>query len=171
MAEKRKRGRPWPYSLRQWIKDASRSETDECLPWPFKLDMKGYPYAKHKNRAYRPTRLMCRISNGSVPAELNHAAHLCGNRACMNPRHLVWATPKENESHKRLHGTVGSRISDATVAEIIRQFATGNYTLSELGRRYGVSHMTIGRFVRGERRGYIYKECAGAAEPARANGK
>lgn len=151
------RGRPWPYSLRQWIKDASTSVGDECVLWPFKVDMKGYPYAKHKNRAYRPTRLMCRIANGPTPAGKVHAAHQCGNKACMNPLHLRWATPKENEADKRRHGRIPHKISDNAVLEVRAAYDAG-VGVKHLGRKYGVSHSTISRIVHGRRREYVYKE-------------
>lgn len=146
--------RNWPYSLRQWIKDTSTAQTDECIPWPFKLDMKGYPYAKHKNRAHRPTRLMCRIANGPAPSKHHQAAHECGNRACMNPRHLIWATQKENEQHKREHGRIRHKIDDATVLEIVARHSSGE-GVAALGRAYGVSHSLVSRIVRGQRREYL----------------
>lgn len=148
------RGRQWPYSLREWIKTTSAAKSDECMPWPFKLDLGGYPYAKHKNRAYRPTRLMCRIANGPAALDHVHAAHRCGNKACMNPSHLIWATPKENEQHKREHGRIQHKISDVDVLEIIAARNSGRTTI-ELARQYGVSHSLISRITRGQRREYV----------------
>jgi hypothetical protein len=47
---------------------------------------------------------VCEKYNG--PRPLGHeAAHSCGNRKCIEPSHLRWATPKENCADKRLHGT------------------------------------------------------------------
>lgn len=50
-------------------------------------------------------RLMCVFVNGDCPPDKNEAAHSCGNRKCVNPAHLRWATYEENGADKIIHGT------------------------------------------------------------------
>jgi hypothetical protein len=55
----------------------------------------------------RATRVMCKLAHGPAPTPKHHAAHSCGkgHEACINPKHLRWATPRENAADAKLHGT------------------------------------------------------------------
>lgn len=79
-------------------------------------------------------------------ADGQQGAHLNGrrddNRAC----NLVWAQAKENNDHKKMHGTwpAGEKNGQAKLTEAdvkkIRASYTGKYgDLTHLGRAYGVS--------------------------------
>lgn len=96
-----------------WIKANVNFSGDECLIWPFGRTTDGYPCKitfsfLEKMLAHR---LMCQLAHGKPPAPDLHAAHSCGNGhlACINPKHLRWATRKENEQDKILHRTYRGR--------------------------------------------------------------
>lgn len=97
-----------------------------------------------------PTRIMCRMAHGQEPSDDHEAAHSCGNGhlGCINPKHLRWATPKENASDKLIHGTAirgedhyGAVLTEELVRKIraMKPFTT----YDELGRRFGISRGTI----------------------------
>ncbi len=48
---------------------------------------------------------ICRYVNGPRPSPKHQAAHNCGHANCIAPRHLRWATAKENAADKQRHGT------------------------------------------------------------------
>jgi hypothetical protein len=86
---------------------------------------------------------------GPAPSPKHHAAHLCGNRSCLNKRHLVWATPKENEAHKKAHGTyyiTPRKVSDEGV-RYIRDRHTDGVRLRDLAEKFGVSYQAIKKIV------------------------
>jgi hypothetical protein len=80
-------------------------ESDECLLWPFALNYMGY--GKLGGRIV--SRLVCRAVYGPPPRD-HEAAHSCTNKNCVSARHLRWATHKENEADKYLHGTRKQRV-------------------------------------------------------------
>lgn len=92
------------------------------------------------------------------PPEGLHAAHgPCHNRRCINPHHLEFKTAAENEHDKVRDGThlAGERhgnakVTDAERAEIRRLYASGRYTQKELGERFGIADVSVGRIVRPE---------------------
>lgn len=62
-------------------------------------------YHNRRPRQFRLSRLICEIFHGPAPTGKHHAAHLDGNALNNCADNLCWATPIENESHKRAHGT------------------------------------------------------------------
>lgn len=79
-------------------------ETDDCIEWPFAKNTKGYGLIWIDGRVRTIHSVVCERHNGDRPTGY-HAAHHCGNKPCMNHRHIRWATPSENERDKRIHGT------------------------------------------------------------------
>jgi hypothetical protein len=126
-------------------------ETDECIEWPYGR-INGY--AGSGPRYFHS--LVCEWTHGERPAG-NEAAHSCGNRICVNPRHLRWATTSENQMDRRQHGTANtgsrhgmSRLNESQVREI-RLLHSSGVTGSELSRRFNVSAPTISGVVNRKR--------------------
>lgn len=97
-------------------------------------------------------RAICYKTYGPPPEPWYEAAHTCGKgtEACVNPRHLRWATPADNRADKRHHGTalIGTRnplakLTDAQVAYVKRM--RGKVKQTDLARELGVSHVIISR--------------------------
>lgn len=70
-------------------------QNDNCLLWPFSGNLSGC--GKLKNTTV--TRLVCTAIYGP-PFSKAEAAHRCHVPACVNPRHLYWATRQQNEDDK-----------------------------------------------------------------------
>lgn len=79
----------------------------------------------------------------------HQAAHLDNNRQNNVASNLVWATPKENCAHKRIHGTdpTGERNPNAKLREVdvreIRAARSNGLPAKDLAERFGVSIATI----------------------------
>lgn len=150
-----------------WTIEQSRSETDECVLWPFSRDEQGRGKIRIEGRTTIASRYMCRLAHGEPPTPQHHAAHSCGNghSGCMNPKHLRWATPKENSADQKLHGTQQrgeryglAKLSDANAAMILELKGSGT-TQQALADRFGVHQSTISDIWRGKRRAWM-KETA-----------
>src|SRR5690606_6465223 len=117
---------------------------DDCLKWPFGVGDHGRGIVTISGSTVSAPRAMCKSAHGEPPAPYHQAAHSCGNGhlGCMNPKHLRWATVRENELDKIIHGTVrrGSDINTAkvTAEEVIqiREMA-GSVKVRLISERFG----------------------------------
>lgn len=127
---------------------AARSSQDECFLWPFSKTRDGYGQLRQKRRFKLAHREVCRIVHGDQPTPQHEVAHSCGNRGCINPRHLRWATHKENCDDKIGHGTklLGEqcpchKLTEAEVLEI----RASTLPQAKLAEIYGVSKHQVCR--------------------------
>lgn len=128
-------------------------QDDACLIWPFGRDKRGKPYSIWaSNKAHLTARFICKMVNGPPPTPNHQAAHSCGraNDGCVNPKHLRWATPTENNRDKELHGTKlygeknpKAKLTAEQVLEIRRRAAAKEQTEDEMAAEFGVSHQLI----------------------------
>jgi len=89
-------------SLPEFLEAAVKSQVDECVVWPFAKRKYSYGLPINAFGSKRPHVIVCEAVNGPAP-EGKEAAHRCGNESCVNPRHLRWATHKENGEDRVEH--------------------------------------------------------------------
>lgn len=145
-------------SIEKFIQDVALAhDSVECLPWPFARNPAGYAIqSTHKGRLSGiVSRHICILAHGEPPSATHVAAHSCGNGhlGCVNPKHLRWATSKENAYDALLHGTRRYRtVLSVGDVEEIRSPSSRLVTLSTLARKYGVSMSHISGIINGRSR-------------------
>lgn len=92
-----------------WIELNSKHTGNDCVQWPFHISKDGYGRVHDPRNGNLSTaaRIMCGAAHGEPPTQKHHAAHSCGNgnKGCVNPNHLYWATCIENQNDRIKHGT------------------------------------------------------------------
>jgi hypothetical protein len=123
-------------------------ETDECVLWPHARDAKGYGRLNFRGKTESAHSLACELRHGPRPL-MKEAAHYCGVPACMNYRHLRWATQSENMQDRVIHGTSNrgersgsQRLTVEDVRQVRRRCAAGE-TDAAIAATYGVHPATI----------------------------
>lgn len=125
-------------------------EGDDCLIWPFSRSG-GYGQMGTSGASNVVSRLVCEHVNGPPPTPIHQASHKCGNghKGCVSPRHLRWATAKENQMDRLVHGTArygekqSTKLSEKNVREI--RLLRGSLSLRQIAERFGVSPQTVSR--------------------------
>jgi hypothetical protein len=137
-----------------FIADVLTSRTDDCIAWPFAV-RKSSGYGAHstrkagKKRNYDAHRFVCSEAHGSPPPGMQ-AAHSCGNKLCVNPKHLYWATAKENLQDAKRHGTLrgGGRYRQRFFEAEIQHIVSSPQSIIELAKQYNTDPAYIGRLRR-----------------------
>ena len=136
---------------KDFVAAALSSNDDGCIVWPFTKGPNGYGKIKLSYASKDVHRYVCDLAHGPAPDKA-HAAHSCGVRTCINPRHLRWASAHENMTDMACHGTLprgskraGAKLNEADVMEI-RSLA-GVVTQSDLAARYGVCRERINGII------------------------
>lgn len=127
----------------------------DCLLWPYSKANYGYGEIRpggRKGRKLLVHRVVCEATRGPPPAGRNDAAHRCGNRLCVNPRHIRWATRTENVADTLEHGTRvrGERHPNAKLTEAdVRKMRSleGVVGVTKLAKRFGVSAGTVSEIL------------------------
>jgi hypothetical protein len=141
----------------QWLIDHATHDRDECLIWPFAVHHDGRGQVSIGMRTLQAHRVMCKLAHGDAPTERHEAAHSCGNGhlGCVNPRHLRWATSKENKADQLAHGTRvwgekhPSHKLTRRAVRTIRSLADIK-PREALAQEFGVHVLTIGKVIRRE---------------------
>ena len=131
-------------------------ETDECIVWPLGLSSRGYGKVKFEGRSRGAHAVALELAFGPMPIDKQVAAHgECHRPACINPRHLRWATYAENNNDRRRDGTmpVGERNGLATLSDDvvrrIRSLTKQGESPARISRTLGIADPTARDVIKG----------------------
>lgn len=144
---------PRSMTAKAFLETHRSATTLECIEWPFYRTATGYGYCRIGSETGTAHRFMCLMAHGAPGFKSAEAAHSCGNRACVNPNHLRWATSKENHADRVAHGTTNkgqkhplNKLSENDVRAIRNRGAAGD-SHRQIARDYGISKTTVRHIV------------------------
>lgn len=130
----------------------ARTELGRCWTWGGKVNDSGYGLFSIKDKHLRAHRVAWEMHHAQPlgPGEL--VRHMCDNRVCVNPGHLVKGSHGDNNDdavrRQRSAALRGEKSPSAKLTTDLvqwarQQHASGNMTITELARQCGVSNTTM----------------------------
>ena len=134
---------PQPHNKRLiWLAEALKYDGDDCVIYPFVPCQNGYGSIIVEGRTEYTHRFVCLRFKGQPPTRKHHAAHECGNKLCVNPRHISWKTNSENQLDRPGQGTARVRRYILTPEQVAKIRASEEKT-AILAKQYGVNEVSI----------------------------
>lgn len=130
----------------------------DCWYWFGSQDTGGYGVIRDKNlSSTKAHRLSWNLFRGEIPNKMM-VLHRCDVRNCVNPDHLFLGTQSDNMKDMTYKGrgitnpqygvkNYNSKLNDELVKVIRLEYADGEISFKNLGKKYNVSPMTICRVV------------------------
>ena len=129
----------------------------ECKEWTGYRDKDGYGRMYYKGtQVVVSRRVMAALLNVPYHSLIGVVRHICDNTACYNPAHLIIGSQQDNMTDMVSRGRLGKRLgelnnqavlSDEDVSKLRAEYTPGWGELSRLGRKYGVSRVTVKNIV------------------------
>ena len=148
----------------EWLNDNVNHDREECLIWPFSAKQDGYGSVRVDGKTMMASRYMCILAHGAPPSDHHEAAHSCGNGhlGCTNPKHLRWATRRENIQDAIRHGvfpqgerkTGQAKLTDETVRRI-REMRAKGHTYREISNKFNVDPSNACKIVKRKMWGHV----------------
>lgn len=149
---------PYHGASEDFLRGLLGTREEACIEWPYCKNDKGYGLATINGKQRGAHNWMCRLAHGEPLLIWRHAAHKCGNPACVNPNHLRWASHRENMLDKIAHGTMnrGERNGKTTLTEAdVLAIREAPANLKPLMEKYGLTRHALSRIRAGKRWGHV----------------
>jgi hypothetical protein len=139
--------------VRSWFRKHPmlRLRSDEPRILMPKLSQRGYPEVTFKiggrQKTVRISRLVAEAFHGPPPHQKSQAAHLNGDSKDNRWNNLMWATPKQNSEHKRLHGATKRPVHHEVRIRASRLLALAGMDVSEIAIALRLREPTILAYI------------------------
>lgn len=160
--------------LAEFVEKAAKSETDDCIIWPFGVKTDGYGQLTYNGKKWIASRLALSLATGVNPGNLITLHGPCHNKRCINPRHLRWGTDKENQLDRARDGTI-LRGSDnpfsKLTAKSVLAIREDSRPADEVAKSYQISRQSVERIRRRETWKWLPDGADTIRQPADEEGK
>lgn len=126
-----------------------------CHEWSGSKDSQGYGFFSVGGRTVKAHRASYIIASGTdIPSNVC-VCHSCDNPSCVNPEHLWLGSQADNVADRSAKGRTSRKgapptLPESEVAEAMRMLASGDYSISEVAARFGVSKSLISAIRKGK---------------------
>ena len=124
-----------------------------CRLWIRSITSGGYPQTTIGPETIGAHILACTIGNNYIRPKDLQAAHDCGNKLCVNSKHLSFKPSKENTIDKFKHGTIQVKYPFETIIDIRKRCDNGE-SQSSVAELYNINVSYVSQIVGMKKRIY-----------------
>lgn len=127
-------------------------KTDLCWQWTGSFVSPGYGRIMVDGKTIKAHRYSYLLYNGDIPDGMV-VRHICHNKACVNPEHLLIGTPKDNTQDSVRDGRMshGEDHYKAKLTAIdVQTILQDSRSARTIAKDYGINKSTVLRIKRGE---------------------
>jgi hypothetical protein len=124
---------------------------NEC--WLWTASVTGRPTHQYGQFVFGPTkvyahRFVWELVNGPVPSG-KVVCHSCDVTRCCNPQHMFLGSQGDNirDAAEKGHLRIARKRNREVKPEVVQRYLAGGVTARELGTEYGISFMTVHRWI------------------------
>jgi hypothetical protein len=122
-------------------------KSGECWIWLGRKDKDGYGEWWLDGKNVKAHRVAVELDGRKIEKP-SISRHLCNQRNCVNPKHIVAGTQKENVQDQLRFGTHSRlKYSDEIIQKIKTEYAKGNISQRGLAEKYGLGKSQVGLIV------------------------
>ncbi len=137
-----------PFVVRFWNNIDVRGP-DDCWNWKAHTNT-GYGTMHKDGKGHYAHRISYELAKGLIPDNLI-VRHICNNRLCCNPAHLILGTAQDNSNDAKAAGRQARgersgvpKLTTAQVLEIRRLHLVCHISLAAIGRQFGITKVNAG---------------------------
>jgi hypothetical protein len=145
---------------RFWKRVKQGKTENDCWDW-LGAKLQGYRQIRINHKSIKTHRFSYELHKGKIPKWLG-VLHHCDNPPCCNPKHLFLGTHKENMADRDIKGRQKlpdvrgekngmAKLTKEKVEKIRELYATGKYTLQELGLMFGTNFRNVSQIINKKR--------------------
>jgi hypothetical protein len=134
---------------RFWAKVNRGGGSEACWTWKGAKNQSGYGNFYFEGRVRKAHQVALELDGRPLPNGLE-TRHLCGNRACVNPRHLEAGTHAENMCDPSPEGRQRGKLTRECVLEL-RSRRSAGASLEELAEAFGVTWKYVSLICTGKK--------------------
>lgn len=141
---------------------------DECWEWQASKDKDGYGWFRVDGKTLLSHRAGWEMHNNKKIPNGLCVMHSCDNPSCVNPKHLSLATQQKNIDDMvmkgrslrgvKREGAGRPKLITKQVLQMIKMWATGEYTKKELSNIFNVSVTTVYSIIAGKTWKHIFNK-------------
>ena len=130
-----------------WILNESTTTDGQCKLWTRYVDPGGNPRVSYEGKSHYVRHILLEFYEGPRPEGMS-AASTCGNKLCINPKHIAWLSHQATCIQRSKNAIKNGRFKmPAEMVPAIRHMHANGKTCKQIAATLNMSYQTVHRVI------------------------